>query len=97
MGEQPLGFELEVPFPSAREARIACAALSVDPEPRGRGVSRVEELRLGGATLGVRWSAAEARILRVSVSSYLDHLGLVLRTMDAFGPPQPGSAQNNSA
>lgn len=34
-----------------------------------------------------RWTADEARILRVSVSSFLDHLSLVMETMDAFGPP----------
>lgn len=34
-----------------------------------------------------RWSADEARILRVSVNSFLDHLSLVLETMEMFGPP----------
>uniref|UniRef100_A0A672IBJ7 Uncharacterized protein n=1 Tax=Salarias fasciatus TaxID=181472 RepID=A0A672IBJ7_SALFA len=34
-----------------------------------------------------RWTADEARILRVSVSSFLDHLSLVLQTMQSFGPP----------
>ncbi|MGH0170362.1 UNVERIFIED_CONTAM: hypothetical protein FKN15_067911 [Acipenser sinensis] len=32
------------------------------------------------------WCAEEARILRVSVGSFLDHLALVLETMQAFGP-----------
>lgn len=36
-----------------------------------------------------RWSADEARILRVSVNSFLDHLSLVLETMQMFGPPVP--------
>lgn len=34
-----------------------------------------------------RWSADEARILRVSVTSFMDHLSLVLETMEMFGPP----------
>lgn len=34
-----------------------------------------------------RWSADEARILRVSVNSFLDHLSLVMETMEMFGPP----------
>lgn len=34
-----------------------------------------------------RWSADEARILRVSVNSFLDHLSLILETMEMFGPP----------
>lgn len=34
-----------------------------------------------------RWRADEARILRVSVNSFLDHLSLVLETMEMFGSP----------
>uniref|UniRef100_A0A3P9PC38 Uncharacterized protein n=1 Tax=Poecilia reticulata TaxID=8081 RepID=A0A3P9PC38_POERE len=34
-----------------------------------------------------RWSADEARVLRVSVNSFLDHLSLVVETMELFGPP----------
>lgn len=34
-----------------------------------------------------KWKAVEARSLRVSVGSFLEHLALVMETMDAFGPP----------
>ncbi|MBN3317462.1 LAGE3 protein, partial [Atractosteus spatula] len=37
--------------------------------------------------LSVTWAADEARILRVSVGSFLDHLALVLETIEEFGPP----------
>ncbi|XP_029941077.1 L antigen family member 3-like isoform X2 [Salarias fasciatus] len=75
---------LDVPFPSEREASIALRALSPDREPRRGGISKT--LSVSETTLSV-WTADEARILRVSVSSFLDHLSLVLQTMQSFGPP----------
>ncbi|XP_018550372.1 L antigen family member 3-like [Lates calcarifer] len=80
-----LHFSLDVPFPSSREAVIALRSLSPDREPRKGGISK--QLTVSGSTLSVRWSADEARILRVSVNSFLDHLSLVLETMEMFGPP----------
>ncbi|XP_066498485.1 L antigen family member 3-like [Hoplias malabaricus] len=80
----PLEFTLEIPFPSEREASIAARSLSPDPEPRKGGISKALSVSDGG--LSVKWTADEARILRVSVNSFLDHLALVLETMDEFGP-----------
>ncbi|XP_074546790.1 L antigen family member 3-like [Halichoeres trimaculatus] len=80
-----LEFSLDVPFPSSREASIALRSLSPDREPRRGGINK--KLSVCGSTLSVRWSADEARILRVSVNSFLDHLSLVLETMEMFGPP----------
>ncbi|KAM7368605.1 hypothetical protein PAMP_012929 [Pampus punctatissimus] len=80
-----LEFSLDVPFPSSREAVIALSSLSPDREPRKGGISK--QLMVSGSTLSVRWSADEARILRVSVNSFLDHLLLVVETMEMFGPP----------
>uniref|UniRef100_A0A1A8GZY6 L antigen family member 3 n=1 Tax=Nothobranchius korthausae TaxID=1143690 RepID=A0A1A8GZY6_9TELE len=79
-----LQFSLDVPFPSSHEALIALRSLSPDQEPRRGGISK--QLSVSGSTLSVRWSADEARILRVSVSSFLDHLSLVIETMEMFGP-----------
>ncbi|XP_030004132.1 L antigen family member 3-like [Sphaeramia orbicularis] len=84
-GTGKLEFSLDVPFPSSREAIIALQSLSPDREPRKGGISK--QLTVSGSTLSVRWSADEARILRVSVNSFLDHLSLVLETMEMFGPP----------
>ncbi|XP_044030734.1 L antigen family member 3-like isoform X2 [Siniperca chuatsi] len=78
-----LEFSLDVPFPSPREAAVALRSLSPDREPRKGGISK--QLAVSGSML--RWSADEARILRVSVSSFLDHLSLVMETMEMFGPP----------
>ncbi|XP_028669281.1 L antigen family member 3-like [Erpetoichthys calabaricus] len=80
-----LEFKLTVPFPSEKLAWIAQRSLSPDPEPRKGGISK--HVSVTDSILNVSWMADEARILRVSVSSFLDHLALVLETMEAFGPP----------
>ncbi|XP_028274175.1 L antigen family member 3-like isoform X2 [Parambassis ranga] len=82
-GTGRLEFSLDVPFPSSREATIALRSLSPDKEPRKGGITK--QLTVTDNLL--RWSADEARILRVSVNSFLDHLTLVIETMDMFGPP----------
>ncbi|MCJ8742378.1 hypothetical protein PDJAM_G00081480 [Pangasius djambal] len=80
-------FELtiEVPFPSQREVSIALQSLSPDREPGTGGTIRI--LSASANALSVKWNAVEARSLRVSVGSFLDHLALVMETMDAFGQP----------
>ncbi|XP_028827456.1 L antigen family member 3-like isoform X2 [Denticeps clupeoides] len=80
-----LAFNLEVPFPSECLASIALNSLAPDREPRRGGITK--ELLVTGSVLTARWTADEARVLRVSVGSFLDHLSLVLETMEAFGPP----------
>uniref|UniRef100_A0A670KL82 L antigen family member 3 n=1 Tax=Podarcis muralis TaxID=64176 RepID=A0A670KL82_PODMU len=62
---------------------IALGSLAPDPEPRKEGISK--ELDVTEDIF--RWRADEARILRVSISSFLEHLSLVVETMDLFGPP----------
>ncbi|XP_018424646.1 PREDICTED: EKC/KEOPS complex subunit LAGE3 [Nanorana parkeri] len=84
MAAAPLHFQLDVPFPCATEAQIALKSLSPDAEPRKGGVSKT--LSLKDNVLQVHWQADEARILRVSVSSFLEHLSLVVKTMERFGP-----------
>ncbi|XP_068608723.1 L antigen family member 3-like [Brachionichthys hirsutus] len=86
-GTEKLEFSLDVPFPSVKEAVIALRALSPDREPRKGGISK--RISVAGSVLSVGWRADEARILRVSVNSFLDHLSLVLETMVMFGPPVP--------
>ncbi|XP_047016988.1 L antigen family member 3-like [Ictalurus punctatus] len=80
-------FELtiEVPFPSQREVSIALQSLSPDREPGTGGT--IKTLSTSVSALCVKWNAVEARSLRVSVGSFLDHLALVMETIDAFGQP----------
>ncbi|XP_054859567.1 EKC/KEOPS complex subunit LAGE3 [Eublepharis macularius] len=79
-----LAFELSVPFPTSLLAWTALGSLGPDPEPRKGGI--LKELDVTENVLHARWRADEARILRVSISSFLDHLSLVVETMDLFGP-----------
>jgi EKC/KEOPS complex subunit PCC1/LAGE3 len=78
-----LTLNLTIPFPSEREALIAYNSLRVDKEP-GRGGSLTRQLDLSGSQLCVRWHASEARLLRVSVNGFLDHLALVTQTIAEF-------------
>ncbi|XP_003385785.1 PREDICTED: EKC/KEOPS complex subunit LAGE3-like [Amphimedon queenslandica] len=75
---------LSLPFPSSKEAQIACNSLSVDPEPR-RDVSK--SLSVESNVLSIHFSASEARLLRVAVGSFMEHLILVVETLREFGPP----------
>jgi len=78
--------DLEIPFPSAREAEIAHGTLSVDKEPRRSGVQR--HFTIDGNIMHVRFEAKEARTLRVSINSFFEHVNLVCLTMQSFGPPR---------
>lgn len=44
-----------------------------------------------------RWRADEARIKCLSVGSFMDHLFLVMETMELFGPPVPQWPLTHSA
>ena len=54
----------------------------VDEELHADKVTK--DLRLEGATLCAEFMAVDARMLRVSVNSFLEMLILATRTMDAF-------------
>ncbi|XP_077996211.1 EKC/KEOPS complex subunit Lage3-like [Glandiceps talaboti] len=88
-----LSCELKVPFPTSREAEIALHTLSVDQEPRKGQVSK--KLAVKGTILQVNITAAEARLLRVAVNSFIDHLSLVVQTIDQFGPPKDGNSRHS--
>ncbi|EDO48224.1 predicted protein [Nematostella vectensis] len=79
--------DLSVPFGCSEEALIACRSLSVDPEPK-RGCVK-KEISVAGNILNEFKSltAKEARTLRVSANSFMDHLILVTKTIQEFGPP----------
>uniref|UniRef100_A0A2K6NG23 L antigen family member 3 n=1 Tax=Rhinopithecus roxellana TaxID=61622 RepID=A0A2K6NG23_RHIRO len=76
---------LSVPFPTPLEAEIAHGSLAPDAEPHQRVVGK--DLTVSGRILAIRWKAEDCRLLRISVINFLDHLSLVVRTMQRFGPP----------
>ncbi|XP_069894960.1 EKC/KEOPS complex subunit LAGE3 [Dipodomys merriami] len=84
-GVRPHMFALSVPFPTPLEAEIARGALAPDAEPHQGALGK--ELTVSGSTLAVHWTAGDARLLRVSIISFLEQVALVMRTMQRFGPP----------
>ena len=79
---EDLKAELSIPFANANYAQIAFNSLKVDKEPRKDLIKK--KLSVDDKHLKVSWSAKEARILRVSIQSFFDHLSLVLKTIDQF-------------
>ncbi|KAM6151647.1 EKC/KEOPS complex subunit LAGE3 [Rhynchocyon petersi] len=79
------GSSLTVPFRSPLEADIARGALAPDAEPHQRMIRK--ELSVNGSTLAAKWTAEDPRLLRLSIINFLDHLSMVVRTMQRFGPP----------
>jgi len=77
--------ELWIPFSSGREAEIVYNALRVEVEPARSKVTRVLEVE--GPVLHLMLRAEEARSLRVSLNSFLEHLILATETIRLFGPP----------
>lgn len=77
--------DITVPFATSSEAEIAYGSLSVDKEPKRGGVVRTMSVK--DNILVIHFEASEARILRVSMNSFLDHLILVQKTIAQFGPP----------
>ena len=82
MTNDELKAELRIPFSSAKYAQIAFNTLSVDSEPRKELIRK--KLELNKEIISVYWTAKEARILRVSINSFLDHLNSVLETIQLF-------------
>ncbi|XP_066105324.1 EKC/KEOPS complex subunit LAGE3 [Saccopteryx bilineata] len=78
-------FDLRVPFPSPLEADIARGSLAPDAEPHRDAVQKA--LTVSGSVLAVCWRAEDSRLLRISIINFLDHLSLVMKTMQRFGPP----------
>ncbi|XP_014281678.1 EKC/KEOPS complex subunit LAGE3 [Halyomorpha halys] len=77
-----LNLTISVPFSNEEEARIAYESLRVDPEPKRGRCTRT--LSQDNNFLIAKFSAAEARHLRVSATSFFDLLILITRTIEQF-------------
>ncbi|XP_058800866.1 uncharacterized protein LOC131669762 [Phymastichus coffea] len=80
-----LEVNLNIPFPTEREADVAYQVLRVDSEPSRSGVTKT--LTLESNIIKVTFTAKEARKIRVGLTSFFDSLLLVTRTIQIFGPP----------
>ena len=78
----PCRCELRVLFMTPAHAEVAVAALGVDEELQ-RDRSR-RELRVEGRELVAALATADARLLRITVSSFSDMLAAQLRAMRDF-------------
>ena len=74
--------DLIIPFTCIDHAKIAYNTLKVDSEPRKNLIKK--KLTLEENLIKVSWTSHEAKILRVSVNSFLDHLNSVLETIQLF-------------
>uniref|UniRef100_A0A452UZB0 L antigen family member 3 n=1 Tax=Ursus maritimus TaxID=29073 RepID=A0A452UZB0_URSMA len=75
---------LTVPFPSPMEAEIAHRFLTPNAQLRG---PVQKELSVDGSVLTVRLTAEDPGQLRISITSCLDQVSLVIRTIQRIVPP----------
>ncbi|XP_035581733.1 EKC/KEOPS complex subunit LAGE3-like [Zalophus californianus] len=83
-GGQPLQIALTVPFPSPVEAEIAHWFLTSHAELRG---PVRQELDVNVTVLTVRLTAEDPGQLQMSITSCLDQVSRVIRTMQRVVPP----------
>ncbi len=76
--------ELTIPFSCIEHARIVFNTLKVDKEPRKNLIRKSLSLDEAQCQLQVNWTAKEARILRVSLNSFLNNLHSVIETIQQF-------------
>ncbi|KAI8924213.1 CTAG/Pcc1 family [Entophlyctis helioformis] len=74
---------IRIPFGDVQFATYAQQALAVDKELRPSQVSKA--LTVDGDTLVVTFHAVSVRMLRTSVSSFLEFANLAARTLAEFG------------
>ncbi|CAM9163672.1 unnamed protein product [Laminaria digitata] len=85
----PYHCEVQVTYPSAALATIACNTLDVDEELQPNKI--VRHLRVEGPSLVARFEATEARTLRVVLSGFYDMALVVSRTFLEFDEGVIGS------
>lgn len=83
--KKEMEMNMNIPFPTDKEAAIVFDALRVEVEPARSRVTR--KLETNGRILKVHFTAQEAKSLRVGVNSFLEHLILATQTIQQFGPP----------
>jgi len=88
---RPYKCQMDIAFPSALDSKRAMDVLSVDEEISGdRVVKTYSVISSGGDggeknVLRVNIEATEAKLLRVSVSSFYDMLKVVVKCYQEFG------------
>lgn len=83
----PATVTINAPFNNCRDAEIARNSLQVDPEPKRSGSKKNFKLKENILTIEIL--SPDVRQLRSAVSSTMDLLNLVCKTIDQFGPAVP--------
>lgn len=78
--------EIEIPFENERYARIVCNCLMVDfkHEPPRIAVSIKKNIDQIDGKLSVKLETSSLKSLRVNVNSILEHIVLLIETIDHF-------------
>jgi hypothetical protein len=79
----PLIASFTTTLASAAHAEVARASLAVDAELSPERSTKA--LRVDGTQLVADFAAIDARNLRLAITSYVDMLSVVLRTLREFG------------
>lgn len=74
---------MQIGFPSVKFARMVCDTLNVDRELKPNQVQRV--CTTDGSVLSVRFVSREPRMLRTSVTGFIDAVSLATNTLVEFG------------
>lgn len=83
--QPPAVVKIEIPYSSQREAEVVRNSLQVDKEPKRSGSSKVFSIKENVLCVEIR--SPDVRQLRTAVSSFMDLLHLVTKTVNQFGPP----------
>jgi len=83
---EPVTLHLVIPFKTEKEAEIAYNSLRVDPEPKRSQVDK--KVSFEGNKLIADFSATEARQVRLSSNTFIDHVILVQKTIANFSLDQ---------
>ncbi|TPX44923.1 hypothetical protein SeMB42_g04163 [Synchytrium endobioticum] len=79
----PYKIELDIPFPTPRQAQIASTVLSVDKEPRVNESAK-ELSVVNGNILHVTYRANTLKLARAAVNGFMDFMILVIQTLESF-------------
>ncbi|XP_037006543.2 EKC/KEOPS complex subunit LAGE3-like [Artibeus jamaicensis] len=91
-----MAFKLTVPFRCPLEAEIARRSVDQDEPHQLQAVRK--EFKVKGSILAVRWTAEDPDLLRVSVSTFLEKLSVVMGNIQRIWPLfPPGLSQERGS
>ena len=80
--DKPYRVSFELPFDTEEHATIASRTLKVDAEPKRSATER--HFQVDNHLLRVEIRSCEPKYLRVAANALLDHLQLIIETIELF-------------